>query len=307
MRVREKKKPKPSAREEQVDDLPAAAEPGLDEVFDPQQEIPPAVVEPSASQEGTGTQKKEETGEEDKIDPPKSICPFYRRGTCRYGISGKKCPKAHPKPCRKLLQHGTRKPNGCSLGNKCEKFHPQICNSSLKKGTCYKSNCQLRHVAGTERNLPGAENTASAGTGQQTGNQQTGTQQTATQNGSKDFLDALLMLERKLAAMESRMDAKIAGLVSTQTPAVQTQIHQQMPHPGIMLTDRAPAALNMMPSQSHVPALMYRTQGGQVVGYDQGLTGQNPQIASAMYMNSHMGQNQGTQQPMYMAAVPQTR
>ena len=36
----------------------------------------------------------------------RKICPFYTKGTCRHGLSGKGCPNEHPKPCKKLIQHG---------------------------------------------------------------------------------------------------------------------------------------------------------------------------------------------------------
>ena len=32
------------------------------------------------------------------------ICPFYRKGICRYGSSGRGCLNEHPRPCKKLLQ-----------------------------------------------------------------------------------------------------------------------------------------------------------------------------------------------------------
>ena len=59
------------------------------------------------------------------------ICSFFRKGTCRYGISGRGCPKQHPKAYRKLVLHGTRGPRGCNKGNACENFHPK-CADNLK-------------------------------------------------------------------------------------------------------------------------------------------------------------------------------
>ena len=79
------------------------------------------------------------------------ICSFYRRGNCRFGISGKGCSRSHPKPCRKLLQHGNKGPRGCSEGSKCPKFHPQICSSSLTRGECLNEKCTFPHVKGTRR------------------------------------------------------------------------------------------------------------------------------------------------------------
>ena len=81
-----------------------------------------------------------------------NICSFYRKGTCRYGVSGRGCPKEHPKPCRKLLQHGTKAPNGCTMGRtKCNKFHPKMCPTSIRKGERFNESCRLKHVIGTKR------------------------------------------------------------------------------------------------------------------------------------------------------------
>ena len=79
------------------------------------------------------------------------VCPFYHKGTCRYGISGRGCPKLHPKPCRKMLAHGNRGPRGCNRGAQCDKYHPKMCPTSLKNGECLRETCKLRHVKGTRR------------------------------------------------------------------------------------------------------------------------------------------------------------
>ena len=79
------------------------------------------------------------------------VCPFYRRGTCRHGISGRGCPKLHPNPCRRLLTHGNKGPRGCTRGALCDKFHPKMCPTSLKKGECLRESCKLRHVKGTRK------------------------------------------------------------------------------------------------------------------------------------------------------------
>ena len=81
----------------------------------------------------------------------KPICSFYRKGNCRYGISGKGCPRYHPPPCRKLVNHGTKGPRGCRDGRNCPKFHPRMCSTSLSVGQCFIRDCRLRHVRGTMR------------------------------------------------------------------------------------------------------------------------------------------------------------
>ena len=79
------------------------------------------------------------------------VCSYFRRGTCRYGMSGRGCPKQHPKACRKLILHGDRRPRGCDKGNSCENFHPKMCRQSLIAGECLTMDCKLRHVAGSRR------------------------------------------------------------------------------------------------------------------------------------------------------------
>ncbi|MEC8327029.1 MAG: hypothetical protein VX100_13260, partial [Pseudomonadota bacterium] len=84
----------------------------------------------------------------------KPICPHYKRGTCRHGISGNSkggCSKGHPKACHKLIQYGTRGPLGCSKGGNCEMFHPRMCSQSLQARECLTMDCKLRHVRGTKR------------------------------------------------------------------------------------------------------------------------------------------------------------
>ena len=86
-----------------------------------------------------------------KEAPKQGICPFFKRGTCRFGLSGKGCPKQHPKACPKLINHGNRGPRGCTKGNDCEKFHPRMCQQSLRAGECLTTDCKLRHIKGTKR------------------------------------------------------------------------------------------------------------------------------------------------------------
>ena len=70
----------------------------------------------STSEQGTGAQNGPDAQQaggvanapnvDERPRVNKDLCPFYRKGTCRYGSSGKGCPKDHPKPFKKLLQHG---------------------------------------------------------------------------------------------------------------------------------------------------------------------------------------------------------
>ena len=165
---------------------------------------------------------------------PLKICRFYRKGTCRYGLSGKGCPHEHPKPCKKLLMHGNKGPRGCTLGRaNCDKFHPRMCPSSLTSGECLTTNCSLRHVAGTK--MPLKEQTYKSdrypmnSKRDQSKKQSTqsesmkSTQKNSQNPDSVDFLDAIRLLKTEM--MEA-MDLKLAQLLSTQKPAPNTSIPQ---------------------------------------------------------------------------------
>ena len=82
------------------------------------------------------------------------------RMVCRgmYGISGNGCKYCHPKPCKKLLNHGIRGTNGCEKGNQCEFLHPRMCHNSLFKKACFNSQCKDRHIRGTWKKVPGDGN-----------------------------------------------------------------------------------------------------------------------------------------------------
>ena len=157
-----------------------------------------------------------QNGDGDRAPPPDTqtnICLFYRKGTCRYGISGRGCPKAHPKPCRKLLQHGTKAPHGCTLGRNCDKFHPRLCASSLRKGVCLKQSCRQWHIAGTNRTPPETDRTL-----HQDGNVNPQTTETS------GFLDALRLLKAEIL---EAMDLKLALMASSQpAPAQQNMFHR---------------------------------------------------------------------------------
>ena len=139
------------------------------------------------------------------------VCSFYRRGTCRYGISGKGCPRSHPKPCRRFMQHGNKTPRGCSEGRTCSKFHPQICNNSLTRGECLNDKCTFPHIKGTRRlNSPPkrtqverqVDRGPEAGVTRMGGNMESG-------NNQEDFLSALAVLKKEL--MDS-FETKILNL-----------------------------------------------------------------------------------------------
>ena len=135
------------------------------------------------------------------------ICSYFRKGTCRYGISGRGCPKQHPKACRKLILHGNRGPRGCSKGNNCDSL---------------TLDCKLRHVAGTKRNTSRGRNqpddhheargrNQNFGRTRQNGNASPPrqvSQQSDPQNPSnqRDFLEMLNAMRTEImAVMETKM------------------------------------------------------------------------------------------------------
>lgn len=118
----------------------------------------------TATRTNSGAAATRHAGTDGNTDPQQSqsnndpnsldVCFFYKKGTCRYGIAGRGCPKYHPKACKKLLQFGTRGPRGCTAGTRCEKFHPIMCQSSLRKLECYNQECKLVHISRTRRTRP---------------------------------------------------------------------------------------------------------------------------------------------------------
>ncbi len=155
---------------------------------------------------------------EDAVEPvhpsgsEKKICPFYRKGTCRYGASGKNCPHDHPRPCKKLIQHGNKAPNGCTLGrDRCENFHPKMCPTSLNKGECFNSECKLRHVNGTKRTKD--LNVDNKNPNQTKGNSLVQGNKEGTSSQPEDFLGALRLLKEEMMA---EMDKKLEMLKPAQ-------------------------------------------------------------------------------------------
>lgn len=300
-----KKKPKPSTREDDKDTPPAVPSvedmsllvasqlTGHDDTLFSTQE---------GSQQDSSVDRTEttETATHNPEAPTTlpatgNICSFYRKGTCRYGVSGRGCPKEHPKPCRKLLQHGTKAPHGCALGrDKCNKFHPKMCPSSIRKGECYSTSCRLKHVVGTKRTLSNQD----GGTPTEAVNSQTNKTE-----ASSDFLEALRLLK---AEMLEAMDLKLAMIISSQTSAVQNQMTQASTAPSNMAPVQPATApvswINHTPPV--MPSMLYGSQGGQPSQQPYGLVrGPHPH-APVMYAPASMGHVQGAQQPVYLAAAP---
>ena len=217
----------------------------------------------------------------------KPVCYFYKNGTCKYGSSGRGCPKDHPKPCKKLLQHGDKTPNGCTLGRaRCANFHPKMCNASLTKGLCNETNCNLRHVTGTRKNNPENNNGGLERYKKDTRNikpKQMGNKS----SDSTSFLDVIQQL--KVDMMEA-MDTKIAQYISTQPPGSTTGSHIRTATQRINMADPSPYMIqglqgpyHPMPMQNGVTWGM--TNPGQPVYIQNGLS--SPM--SPMYMPLRQG------------------
>ena len=145
---------------------------GIESTTEVENNTDPEITDPKVIEATTEEKNEENVNDQSSIPPevkenscenkpvaPTPVCEFYKKGTCRYGASGKGCKFEHPKPCKKLMRHGNRGPHGCTLGkDKCTFFHPKMCQSSLQKGTCFNENCTLWHVSGIKRNKEAENN-----------------------------------------------------------------------------------------------------------------------------------------------------
>ena len=152
-------------------------------------------------------------------DSMRNICPFYRRGICRYGVAGRLCPKDHPPACKKLTKHGNRGPNGCTLGRACDSFHPKMCPGSLSKRVCLKADCKLRHVTGTKRQKTDTPTNKSK------------KQETDSVSLHDHFLEAIRMMRSDIM---QELDQRLAHLLKPLSPQLQpTQVVPQYTQPAM--------------------------------------------------------------------------
>ena len=216
----------------------------------------------------------------------KIICSFYRQGTCRFGNQGRGCPNEHPRPCKKLIQHGHKGPNGCILGKaKCDKFHPKMCHTSLTRGVCYETNCQLRHVMGTKREPSVINDVGHRSNKTDTRN----TTFKKSENKTSDSEDFLGVLHRLKVDMLEAMDTKIAQYISAQTPPSTIGSYTRTAIPRMNMAETASYVNTGLQGPLH-PMSMQTTQPwgmgipGQPVYLQQGL---NP--VAPMYMQLRPG------------------
>ena len=172
---------------------------------------------------------------------PTAICKFYRRGRCKYGISGKKdgpCTHSHPKVCQSYMQNGPIASRGCTRGNNCRFFHPNLCKTSVTNRTCHNEGCKFIHLRGTKRSsqLDDADaNNSQRPTAHPSSQTSRGTKNlgtsTETNNSSKyasvdggNFLEMFSQLNCQIVQLSSKlqqMDLKFSSLV----PPVQPLLH----------------------------------------------------------------------------------
>ena len=114
----------------------------------PRRRSKPSMRSPGTRNDQNQVSHDREGNDRSKMKP---ICSFYRKGQCRYGISGKGCPRAHPPLCRKLMNNGNKSPRGCAKGKDCDRLHPKMCPSSINYAECLNDSCSLYHVKGTRR------------------------------------------------------------------------------------------------------------------------------------------------------------
>ena len=189
-----------------------------------------------------------------QLATPKIICSFYRQGTCRFGPSGNGCPNEHPRPCKKLIQHGNKGPNGCTLGRaKCNNYHPKMCHTSLTRGYCYEADCKLRHVTGTKREPSVINNVSQKRHKTDISNNDTN----KTGKKANDQGDFLGVLHRLKVDMLEAMDTKIAQYISAQTtaPTAGNYTHTATPmmslaQPASYMNSGLQGHLHQMPMQS---------------------------------------------------------
>ena len=192
------------------------------------------------SQESSSAGSSGNEGKPDKsVKKFDKICRYFRRGTCKHGLRGAECRYQHPRMCRKYIEHGTRQPNGCTLGIKCKQFHPLMCLDSMRKSECFDENCSFHHIKGTRRQptlvknnhqeclSPHPTSQKSRVTGPQTQNPSMDTTTPEKENQTGHFLEVIRLMKAEIL---SQMNHQIASLTA-QIQSIQPSVHQIVPPP----------------------------------------------------------------------------
>ena len=217
------------------------------------------------------------------------ICRYFKKGSCKHGVKGQGCKFQHPKVCARFMQHGTRRPRGCSLGRKCKEFHPQVCINSLRTGECFDSNCRFNHISGTKRERPQRERpqTPFFNRGDHTDqgpenrsnqhlrtphqpaalNQPTAfTNQTShsQQQSDNHFLGLIRLTKAEIMeSINTKMDTKFAAMFTEVKSLISSifpkQFHQQQP-PISNVSPQIPIQPMMQPHPFPLPPMSQRSQ-----------------------------------------------
>ena len=188
--------------------------------------------------------KKEVKEDVKSIPPPKpkeeDICKDYLKKRCAHGISGKKlvegnpCPKAHPPPCRRYLNHGTDEKRGCRLKkDDCPYVHLNICRGSLKNRVCskVKTTCPFIHLQKT-RAKPREEDTQVEHTQRKSRLESTSSRHRPRRDSTSRRRDKTpgpaasnsrstsAFLEQRLEEMKAGIIAQIAGELKSTLPSL---------------------------------------------------------------------------------------
>ena len=229
----------------------------------------------SQTDTGAVNSNKDPPSKEDPPDPnPKrkqtKTCRFYANNTCRFGAKGKQCPFRHPDRCQKLLNHGTKQPNGCNKGKSCPDFHPKMCPASITKHQCFVKDCHLMHVKGTNRNKESqsaqhksaaTQNKTTAGNlSDKTPVQEQAAAQTTLDQPSS-FLELARLIKEELMEV---IDKKIAIAINQIPPQAQMQSPLTIPQYYQQPTYYYPPHPSQPPYQPWQQALQAMTQTHQI-------------------------------------------
>ena len=199
----------------------------------------------------TKTNKYQDESEiaEDDSHPPKKICRFYARGSCKHGVSGTrdgKCNFAHPPMCKPYQQYGRRGPNGCK--GDCKLWHPKLCFKAIDFGECLNRECKFWHIKGTRRtNSPPSQLYQAS---YQSPTQNLPPQQTSTPSNNlseHNFLDSIKsqidqMVRCQQEAFQKQMSIHMSNLMKQMQQQMLAQPHRQMPVP-----------VHQVQNPSHIP------------------------------------------------------
>ena len=193
------------------------------------------------------------------------VCPDYKKTKCPHGIRGNKvihgnkCKFAHPKPCQKYCQYGSRGEYGCKAGSNCPNYHPRLCRYSLSKKRCTNEHCTFVHLKGTARRVAQkieAPNVSLSKKKDVSNTKEVPTQLVKSrpsiieQQNNKDFLDLAERMEKRFEDLAESMNKRIHELQQNMQVQQFYPPHQIIPYPPpTMMGYPHPQQLHAMPTQ----------------------------------------------------------